>query len=306
MLHNSRFIFFGTPEFASIILEKLINTGYVPEAVVCNPDKPFGRKKIITPPPIKQRIMNYELRIKDKIKILQPEKLSIIHDSLFKIQPDLFIVAAYAKIIPKEILEIPRLGTIGVHPSLLPKYRGSSPIQITILNGDEETGTTLYLMDEGLDSGPILAQRELKNYESRIMNYGELHKKLAELSAELLIETLPKFFNNEITPQAQDEKQATFTKKFQTEDGYIKFEDLKKAQEQGNEIALVIDRKIRALNPEPGVYTLQQIQGKQKRIKLLEAKITDEKLELLIVQPEGKKPMPWKNLIKNFEVPQMK
>ncbi|MEE8131819.1 MAG: methionyl-tRNA formyltransferase [Candidatus Paceibacterota bacterium] len=284
-----KYIFWGTPEFAAIILEKLIKADFIPEAIICNSDKPVGRKKIITPPPVKQRIMNYESRIKDGIKILQPENLSIIHDSLFKIQPDLFIVAAYAKILPKEILEIPKLGTIGVHPSLLPKYRGSSPIQTTILSGDEKTGTTLYLMDEGLDSGPILAQRELE-FQISNFQFSNLHKKLAELSAELFIETLPKFLNNEITPSPQNENQATFTKKFRTEDGHIKFEDLKKAQKQGGEIALEIDRKIRALNPEPGTYTFIN----NKRVKLLEAKITDKKLELITVQIEGKKPVPWK------------
>src|SRR3989344_5918744 len=138
-----KFVFFGSPEFAAIVLEKLIKAGFMPAAVVCAPDAPAGRKKIPTPPPAKVRIMNYEERIKNKIQILQPETLSIIHDSLFVIQPDFFIVAAYAKIIPKEILDIPRLGTIGVHPSLLPKYRGASPIQSAILNDEAETGTTL-------------------------------------------------------------------------------------------------------------------------------------------------------------------
>src|SRR3989344_296610 len=118
-----KFIFFGTPDFAAIILEKLINSGYVPKAVVCNPDKPVGRKKIITPPPVKVLIMKHEIW---NIPVLQPEKL----DKSFMLQvsssiTDIFIVAAYANIIPKEILNIPKLGTIGIHPSLLPKYRGA-------------------------------------------------------------------------------------------------------------------------------------------------------------------------------------
>ena len=283
-----KFVFFGTPEFAAIILEKLINTGYVPVAVVCNPDRPVGRKKIITPPPAKQLLIE---KLKDcNIEILQPESI----DSSFKIQvsnfkPDIFIVAAYSQIIPKEILEIPRLGTIGVHPSLLPKYRGSSPIQSAILNGDEETGVSLYLMDDKMDHGPILAQREIKNYsikddisiknryELRIMNYENLLKNLAELSADLLIETLPKFLKGEINPLPQDESQATYTKKFITEDGRV---DLKKDN------PLLIERKIRALNPEPGVFTF--IDG--KRVKLLEAKISDGKIVITKTQIEGKKP----------------
>ncbi|MBI2594734.1 MAG: methionyl-tRNA formyltransferase, partial [Candidatus Colwellbacteria bacterium] len=137
---STRYVFFGTPRFAAIILEKLINTGIPPVALVCNPDKPVGRKQVITPPPTKTCILKQESRIKNKIQIFQPEELGMIRDSLFTLQPDVFIVAAYAKILPKKILEIPRLGTIGVHPSLLPKYRGPSPIQSAILAGEEETG----------------------------------------------------------------------------------------------------------------------------------------------------------------------
>ena len=279
-------VFFGTPEFAAIILEKLIKVGFIPEAVVCNPDRPVGRKKIITPSPVKARIMNYELGIRDKIKILQPEKLDsslfIIPNSSF----DVFVVAAYSQIIPKEILEIPRLGTIGVHPSLLPKYRGSSPIQSAILNGDKETGVTLYLMDDKMDHGPILSQREL---EFSIFNFqfSILYQKLAELSADLLIETLPKFLNREIEPITQNESQATYTKKFITEDGRIDPEDLSAAQNGASlEKAIMIERKIRALNPEPGVFTF--ING--KRVKLLEAKISEGKIVIIKTQIEGKKP----------------
>ena len=152
--------------------------------------------------------MNYESRIKNKIKILQPEKLDpslfTIHNSLF----DFFIVAAYAKIIPQEILDIPLLGTIGVHPSLLPKYRGASPIQSAVLNGEETTGVTLYYMDDKMDHGPILAQQTLGNNELGSMNYEQAEKRLAELSANLLAKTLPKFLKKELTPLPQDETRA--------------------------------------------------------------------------------------------------
>ncbi len=289
------FVFFGTPEFATIVLEKIIKAGFVPKAVVCNPDRPVGRKKIITPPPVKTRIMNYELGIRNKIKILQPEKLDEkFHNSLFMLHNsfDFFIVAAYAKIIPKKILEIPKLGIIGVHPSLLPKYRGASPIQNAILNGDKETGATLYLMDEKLDHGLILAQRIL-NYELGIMNYGELSKNLAEISGDLLIETLPKFLAGEIKPQIQNEAQATYAKKFTTQDGFIEFSDLEKARSEGGQIAINIDRKIRALNPEPGTFTLSPSKDSlPKRMKILEAELTDEnKLKLKTIQYEGKNPI---------------
>ncbi|MEK7062177.1 MAG: methionyl-tRNA formyltransferase [Patescibacteria group bacterium] len=291
-----KFIFFGTPEFAAIILEKLINADFIPEAVVCNPDKPVGRKKIITAPAVKLIAQKYN------IPILQPEKLEIgnwkleigkIKNPIF----DFFIVAAYSKLIPKEILKIPRLGAIGIHPSLLPKYRGATPIQTAILNGDEITGTTLYLMDEKMDHGAILASREL-NYELRIMNYEFLMRKLAELSADLLIKTLPDIEKKIKNAILQDELQAIYTKKFKTEDAFIKPEDLKIAQQDGKEIALKIEQKIRALNPEPGVWTIINphtttlfgVGVNGKRIKLLEAQISDNKLKLIKIQIEGKKP----------------
>ena len=228
-----KFIFFGTPDFAAIILEKLINSGYVPKAVVCNPDKPVGRKKIITPPPVKVLIMKHEIW---NIPVLQPEKL----DKSFMLQvsssiTDIFIVAAYSNIIPKEILNIPKLGTIGIHPSLLPKYRGATPIQTAILNNDQETGTTLFLMDEKLDHGAIIANSEFRIQNSE-WNYEALMKKLANLSADLLIKTLPDFIAGKITPLPQDESLATFTKKFKTEDAFIKPEDLKQAEISGGSL----------------------------------------------------------------------
>lgn len=287
-----KFIFFGSPKFASIILEKLINVGFIPEAVVCNPDRPVGRKKIITAPPVKARIMNYELRIRNKIKILQPEKLDEkFHNSLFILHNslDLFIVAAYSKIIPKEILKIPHLGTIGVHPSLLPKYRGSSPIQSALLNGDETTGTTIFLIDEKMDHGPIVIKSEIRISKSE--TYESLLNKLAELSADLLIENLSDIEKKFKSAKPQNESLATYTKKFRTEDAFVKPEDLEKAQKNGGDIAFEIERKIRALNPEPGVFTF--IKG--KRIKLLEAQIIPsvdgEKLKPIKIQTEGKKPV---------------
>jgi methionyl-tRNA formyltransferase len=288
------YVFFGTPQFAAIILEKLIKAGLLPQVVVCNPDKPVGRKKIITPPATKLLAQKYN------IPILQPESLTDVKSQLSKVNCQFFVVAAYSEIIPKEILEIPRLGAIGVHPSFLPKYRGPSPIQTAILNGDEETGVSLFLMDEKVDHGPILATSHLLLANSD--NYETLSKKLAELGAELLIKTLPDFVTGKITPLAQDESQATYTKKFKTEDAYIEPKDLEIAQQEGGDTAIEIDRKIRALNPEPGTWTLQN----GKRMKILEAELISGKLrrpdgvgaptyasalKLKKIQFEGKKPI---------------
>ncbi|MBI5401504.1 methionyl-tRNA formyltransferase [Candidatus Wolfebacteria bacterium] len=314
-----KYIFFGSPEFAKIVFKKLLDAGYVPTAVVCNPDRPAGRKKIITPPPVKQLIENG----KWQIEILQPENLSAISDKLLAIRPDLFIVAAYAKIIKKEILDIPKLGTIGTHPSLLPKHRGSSPIQTAILDNDEKTGVTLYLMDEKMDNGPILANRK-----SQIANsdtYEILMRKLAELGGDLLIETLPKFIACEkrasafgsgntsgfipprkghapmrikklcdIPLQEQNHSQATFTKKFTTQDAFIEPDKLEKAINIGGETAIKIYNKIRALNPEPGTWTIKTPPVNGKRMKILEAELTDDKkLKLKTIQFESGKPRPF-------------
>ncbi len=282
------FAFFGSPEFAAVILEKIIQNGFKPSVIICNPDKPTGRKKNITSPPVKTRIMNQESEIKDAIKILQPEKLDKeFRDSLFMIHSsyDFFIVAAYAKIIPPEILEIPKFGSIGVHPSLLPKYRGATPIQSAILTGEEQTGVTLFLTDEKVDHGPIIAQKELGGEELRTMDFKQLSKKLADLGGDLLIETLPKFLAGEIELQPQNESQATYTKKIKTEDGFIEERVLERA-ENGRDPreAKIILRKIRALSPKPGVYTFKN----GKRTKILEAEIVDDKLKIKRIHVEGK------------------
>lgn len=277
-----KFVFFGTPEFAAVVLGKLVSAGFIPEAVVCNPDRPVGRKKIITPPAVKQLIANGKL----PIEILQPENINTISDKLSDIRPDVFIVAAYAKILPKEIIGIPKLGTIGVHPSLLPKYRGASPIQSAILSGEKETGVTLYLLDEKMDNGPILANS--KWLIANGTDYETLEKKLAEMGGDLLAETLPKFTAGEITPKPQNDSEATFTKKFSTQDGFVDEKELEKALSGGNpETAGAIYRKILALTPEPGVWTLKD----GKRVKLLKAELKDDKLVLKVVQTEGQKPI---------------
>ncbi|MBI2024577.1 MAG: methionyl-tRNA formyltransferase [Candidatus Harrisonbacteria bacterium] len=267
-----KYVFFGTPEFAAIILEKLIKAGMPPAVVVCNPDRPVGREKILTPPPAKFSAEKYN------IPILQPEVL----DSRFQLLDssfDFFVVAAYAKILPKEIIELPRLGTMGVHPSLLPKYRGATPIQSAILAGEKETGTTIFLLDEKVDHGPMLVTGQLDITTSD--NYETLLKKLAELSGDLLIKTLPQFIAGKMKPIPQDETKATYTKKFTTEDAKV---DLEKDDPE------MILRKIRALNPEPGVFALSQSKGGLKRTKILDADLKDGKIHPTKIQIAGKKP----------------
>ena len=281
-----KYIFFGTPRFAEIVLEKLIAAGMPPIAVVCNPDKPVGRKKIITPPPVKARIMNYELGIRNNIKILQPVKITPeVTEEIKSLGADFYIVAAYGKILLLSLLKIPKLGTIGVHPSYLPKFRGSSPIQGAILAGAPKTGVTLYLLDDKVDHGGMLAKSEPIITDGK--TYSELEEELAEIAGDTLIDTLPNFEKGRIIPEEQNESEATFTKKFETKNAYIEASELAIA-ESGNDLekAKEIYRKILALNPEPGTYTIKN----DVRIKLLAAKIVDSSLKLTTIQEAGKTP----------------
>jgi methionyl-tRNA formyltransferase len=276
-------IFFGTPEIARIVLEKIIDGGFIPAAIVTNPDRPAGRKKIITAPAVKQFAIDRGLNV----PILQPEKLSEIREILTHLAPDFFLVAAYGKIVPKSILDIAPLGTIGVHPSLLPLYRGASPIQTAILDGALETGVTLYMIDEKMDEGPILLQEKLSGHVPDVLANTELSAKLASLGGEMAMRVIPKLLDGSAAPLPQDHARATYTKKFLTEDGEVKEDDLKAAQAGGNlEKALMIHRKILAFTPEPGVWTIEN----GVRTKLLESKMEGDKLVLKTIQKEGKKP----------------
>ncbi|MBU6500934.1 MAG: methionyl-tRNA formyltransferase [Patescibacteria group bacterium] len=279
-----KYVFFGTPEFSGIILRKLISADVSPLAVVCNRDRPVGRKKIVTPPPVKTLAIEHRTQ---NIKILQPEKLDEgFRSQISDLKTDFAIVASYAKIIPKSVIELFPRGIIGVHPSLLPKYRGSSPIQTAILNGETVTGVTLYMLDEKMDHGPVLVKQELGLVISGLQ-FPKLLQKLAELGGDMLVETLPKFLHCDIKPHTQNETDATYTKKFKTEDAFISTEDFAAAiSGNSSEISIEIERKIRALNPEPGVWTTQN----GKRLKLLEAEMKDGRLVLKKTQLEGEKP----------------
>ncbi|OGM94599.1 hypothetical protein A2333_03185 [Candidatus Wolfebacteria bacterium RIFOXYB2_FULL_49_7] len=296
MSTQPRFIFFGTPEFAADVLEKLLNRGIIPTAIVCNPDRPVGRKKVITPPAVKLLIMEHQLQDpKFAIPLLQPETLDdAFIEQLRSFEPELFVIAAYAKLVKQNVLDIPKYGTIGVHPSLLPAYRGAAPMQTTLLDGQDITGVTLFMIDEKMDHGPIMAQETV---QIGTMDYIQLAKKLAEIGGELVAKTIPGLVDGTIIPQEQDHTKATFTKKFSTDDAFIDIHDIERAHSEGGEIALVIERKIRALNPEPGTWTMASSIGdlhfgQEKRIKLLEADLSSEKtLTIKKIHVEGKKPL---------------
>ncbi len=273
---DMKFVYFGSFHLSADILQLLVASGYTPAAVVCSPDRPAGRKKILTAPAVKQLILEKNW----PIAILQPEKSPEAIAELKKIGADFFIVMGYPQIIGQDILNLARLGTIGVHPSLLPKHRGASPIQTAILNGETETGVTLYQMDEKMDHGPIIANDKLQIADDE--TNPRLEKKLAKIAADLLIGALPKILAGSIKPAEQDHSLATFTKKFTTADGQVDmFKDDPKT----------IFNKIRAFNPEPSVWTMNFPGYEGKRVKLLAATFQDSKLKITEIHPEGKKPI---------------
>jgi methionyl-tRNA formyltransferase len=276
-----KFVFFGTPRFAAIVLGRLIEKGFPPIAIVANPDRPKGRKKIVTPPPAKVTCQ----KLNPHIPVLQPEKIDDeFLSKLRELNADFFLVAAYGKILPKDLIDIPRYGTIGVHPSLLPKLRGTTPIQSAILNGLKETGVTLYVIDEKMDHGPIISTRSLEIHSHD--NTESLSDRLAILGSDMVAEIIPSI-SSSLKLESQKETEATFTKKFTTDDAYVSPKELERAENGTGDLAKIIERKIRAYTPEPGVWTIKD----GKRVKLLDAEIVDGKLILKSIQAEGKKPI---------------
>jgi methionyl-tRNA formyltransferase len=216
--NNIKFAFFGTPEIASKTLEILKQNGFIPSLIITATDKPQGRKMIVTPPPVKTWAKQ------NNIPVLQPEKL----DKNFTLQLSTFnfqlsIVVAYGKIFPEWIINMPKLGTFNIHYSLLPKYRGASPVQAAILNGETETGVTIQKMVKGLDAGPIIAQE--KTAIKPDDKTPELLSKLVNLGGILLSRTLPDYISGKISPKIQDNARTSFCGKIKKEDGLINLAD---------------------------------------------------------------------------------
>jgi len=270
-----KFAFWGTPEVASQTLEILKQNGYLPELIVTSPDKPKGRGLEITPPPAKIWAE------KNKIPYIQPEKL----DDL-KISSDLSIVVAFGKIIPENILNLPKLGSINVHYSLLPKYRGAAPVESAILNGETKTGVSIQKMVYKLDAGAILAQEKIKIEPDERAE--ELRTRLIKLGGELLVKLLNTSSAFGTSPQGggwegveQDESQATYSKKIKKEDGLV---DL-------NDDPVKNHNKFRAYAEWPRIYFFRD----GKRIIITDAELKDGKFVIKKVIPESGKEVDWKN-----------
>ncbi len=248
MFKNTKIAFFGSSKLSVIVLEKMQKLGINADLIVSTPDKPQGRKLILTPNEVKAWAEN------NSIECITPAKLKEL-EVLNKLKEyDLFIVASYGKIIPKEIIELPNYHVLNIHPSLLPKYRGASPLQEQILHDEKNIGVTIIEIDEQMDHGSIIAQEkvEIKNWP---IGYLELEKTLAEKGAEILAEILSDWIKGNSIPKEQVHADATFTKKFEKEDGLV---DL------GGE-ARKNYLKYLAFENWPGVYFIQN----EKRIKIL-------------------------------------
>ncbi len=273
-----RYVLFATPRFGAIALEKLVAQGLVPVALVTNPDRPVGRKQVVTPPPAKQKARELQLNI----PIFQPEKLADIYDELRALNADCFIVAAYGKILRQELLDIPKRGVLGIHGSVLPKYRGASPMQQALIDGLSVTGVSLFVVDTDIDHGPVIADA---TYEiSPEETYISLEEKLATLGADLTATSIQNWIEGKIEAREQDHSQATFTKKFAVPDGYVAWELVQSAYAGNVNDAHIIKQRIAGLTPEPGVWTERD----GVRTKLLAAKLTDGKLLITRYKIAGK------------------
>ena len=255
-----RIVFMGVPQFAVPALERLISGEHNVVAVYTQPDRPAGRGRLPSFPPIKRTALEHGLEVRQVARFAEDAAVA----SLAELSPDVIVVAAFGQLLPRRVLDVPPFGCINLHPSLLPRHRGPTPIPSSILAGDEWTGVSIMLLDEGVDSGPILAQRRVLIAPQDTTD--SLTDKLSQVSAQLLEETLPRWLSCSLTPQPQPEEGATFTKLISKGDGNIDWQSP----------AVHIERMVRAYYPWPGCYTTWR--GKMLKI-VLAAPITGDEGE---------------------------
>ena len=304
--NNTNFVFFGTPDVASETLEILKKNGYIPSLIVTAKDMPQGRKMLITPPPVKV------WAIKNNIPYIQPETpegLEVVLKSIAQVgepsiairqqadmcgfknnfQPDLFIVVAYGKIMPEELLNLPKFGSLNIHYSLLPKYRGASPVESVILAGDKETGISIQKMIYKMDAGPIVAQEKVTILPDE--KASELRTRLIKIGGELLVKTLPDYIEVKIKSIPQDETKATHCKKIKKEDGLINLDD----------DGIMNYNKFKAYATWPRTFFFSAKGGSAsggkdgKRIIITDAKLENGVFKILKIIPENGKEMEYKN-----------
>lgn len=304
-----KIIYMGTPDFAVAPLEAILKAGHEVTAVVTQPDRQKGRGREVQYSPVKECALSYGIPVLQPLKIKEKDAV----EELRKYPADIFVVAAFGQLLSEEILNMPRLGCINIHASLLPAYRGAAPIQWCVINGEEKTGVTIMQMAKGMDTGDILLQKEVVLDEKE--TGGSLFDRLMETGAELIVEVLPKIEAGELTPVVQKEELATYAGKITKDMGNIDFA----------KSAVTIERLIRGLNPWPSAFT----HYKGKILKIWEADVVSEcanaenpvpgtviamdkesftlaagedALRIRSLQPEGKKRMSCAEFMRGYEV----
>lgn len=300
-------VFMGTSPFAISSLRALKDAGFKISLVVTTPDRPKGRGLKVSSPAVKEEARKLGLPLVQPESIKEQEFIEMIR----RISPDFIVVAAYGKILPPQLLSIPKKAPVNVHASLLPKYRGPAPIQWAIINGEKITGVTTMIMDEGVDTGPILLQRETEILPEE--NAEELERRLSVVGGELLIETLNGLLSGTIKPRAQDHENASYARFIKKEDGRIEWDMDAEA----------IHNRIRGLQPWPGAYTNLA----DKTLKIYRSKIVDREsssilpgtvieackeglkiatgkgiISILEIQREGKRRLPIFEFLKGFPI----
>lgn len=290
MIQPYTYAFFGTGALAESVLAELYRNGYIPALIVTKPDAPQGRHMILTEPHIKTWA-----KLKG-IEVFQPESLKTLPDSspLHTHSFDFFVVASYGKIIPDDILSLPAHGVLNVHPSLLPKYRGPSPLESVLLNGDPKTGVSIMKLDSEMDHGPILAQNEFTI--SPESTAGTLEVTCGQVGGEMLVQCLPHYLEGTLIPKEQNHGEATICKKITKELGLITLsDDIREVR-----------RKYRALTPWPGIYFFTKHGDKDIRVKINGLDLVNDKETtnvteyILSVTPEGKKQMDFESFKRGY------
>ncbi|WP_432370982.1 methionyl-tRNA formyltransferase [Staphylococcus chromogenes] len=301
---KNKIVFMGTPDFSTSILEMLIES-YEVVAVVTQPDRPVGRKRTLTPPPVKKVAMAHD------VPVYQPEKLSDSEtlNTLLNMEYDLIVTAAFGQLLPKALLDHPEYGAVNVHASLLPKYRGGAPIHQAIIDGESETGVTIMYMVERLDAGDMIAQQALPIEDQD--NVGTMHDKLSTLGTKLLSDTLPSILNGTNPRTAQDDAKASFASNIQREDEWIDW----------SQDARTIFNHIRGLSPWPVASTrfddkvmkiyaadiVKDITGEAGKIiqttkkQIIVGTGSSESIALKEIQLAGKKRMPTANFLSGYQ-----
>jgi methionyl-tRNA formyltransferase len=281
-----RIVFIGTSAFAVPTLQALVQAGHDIPLVVTQPDRPAGRGLEMREPPVKVAAREQGLAIAQPGRIRDAEAVARVRAA----GPDVIVLAAYGQILPRELLGIPRLGPINLHASLLPRHRGAAPIAWAILDGDEVTGVSIMRMEEGLDTGPVYAQREVSVTADD--SVASLEQRLAAAGASLMVETLPEIGAG-LQPEPQPESGATYARRLTADDGRLDLSTLSAAE---------VDRRVRALTPDPGVWIdvagrsvkllRGHVQGSGAGPVGLEVTTTNGRYIVEVVQPPGKAPMP--------------